>query len=90
VDTVKPVTRIHLAIPPPTIDDEEVERACRELAGAILLVSSGRFPAVVITNLEHCWEAIRATLPLADGSGVDLVPLARPDGSGCDVSVRAR
>jgi hypothetical protein len=90
VETVQPVTLIQPAVSPPTVDDAEIERACRELTGAILLVSGGRFPAVVITNLEHCWEAIRMTLQLADESGVDLVPIARPDGSGCDVSVRAR
>ncbi len=73
-----------------TRPDVEIERATEELTGAILLVSGGRFPAVVISNLPHCREAIEATRAMADEAGVDLEPIARTDGRGCDVTVRAR
>jgi hypothetical protein len=70
--------------------DLETERAIEELTGAILLVSGGRFPTVVITNLARCREAMAATRAKADEAGVVLEPIARVDGDGCDVAVRAR
>jgi hypothetical protein len=78
-----------LARPDPEIDPEAA-RAIGELTGAILLVSGGGFPAVVITNLARCQEAIEAMRAMADEAGVDLEPIARLDGDGCDVAVRAR
>ena len=71
-------------------EQRPVEQAFEELAAAILLVSSGRFPQVLITNLGHCDEAIDAKRQMANTAGVDLVPIARSDGRGCDVAVRAR
>lgn len=78
-----------LACPEPEID-LEARRAVDELTGAIFLVSERRVRAVVITNLAHCQEAIEATSGLADESCVDLERIARLDGDGCDVAVRAR
>jgi hypothetical protein len=96
MDTVRGLTLLHAVglaeagRAARTHPDPEIERAIEELTGAILLVSGGRFPAVVITNLARCREAIETTRTLADEAGVDLEPIARSDGHGCDVAVRAR
>ncbi len=72
-----------------TSGEPEIERAFEELAGAILLVSTGRSPAVLISNLAYCNEAIELTRPMADKAGIELELIPRVDGHGCDVAVRA-
>ncbi len=55
-----------------------------------MLVAGGHFPRVVISNLFDGPRAVRDMRGLAEAAGVDLEPLARADGHGCDVAVSPR
>jgi hypothetical protein len=72
------------------LDHRAAEQTRLEIEAAIMLVAGGHFPRVVISNLFDGPRAVRDMRGLAEAAGVDLEPLARADGHGCDVAVSAR
>lgn len=70
--------------------DPTVERGVEEVTAAILLVADRRPSTVLVCNLAHCMLVVDSVRELAVEAGVDLDLIARPDGRGHDIAVRAR
>lgn len=75
----------HLA--PDIREARQLDQERRELEAAMDLVATGRFPAVIVTNLANCRLVVEELRERAGVIGVELELLAHPSDPGCDVSV---
>jgi hypothetical protein len=67
----------------------QLDRECSEVTSAILLASGARASRVVVCNLDHAPVVAQAMRGLARRVAVDLVLLARSDGTGTDIAVQS-
>jgi hypothetical protein len=75
------------------VDSDSTDREIRtraEVAGAILLVARGRYPAVTISNLPECRSIALEMDEEARKNGVDLVVDAHDDGRADSLRIRRR
>lgn len=68
----------------------ELERECGEVTAAILTAASSNVSRVIVCGLRRPGVVVEALRGVASELALDLVLIARPDGTGSDIAVAPR